>query len=222
MQVNHGSTQDSTLFSRARFLRVRDQLEVQLRRIDAEDGISEAAKSKSREVCSRVTQIGRRRQTGSTAALAAACILLGSELAGEPRDVVEAAEISGEARRTVNANYILLARLIDMKLSAELPSEHLESVASALGVPQSVKKEAARILKEVEQNPDSILGYSPTRICIAAMYLAGVKINLRISKNKIRIKTGVLHRGQERDIALLQDALERPRRDVTQIPPRNI
>lgn len=107
-----------------------------------------------------------------------------------PRTLDEISELSNVSKKQLGKNYRFLSRKLKIKLKPTSPSDYIPRFSSKLGVSERVESKAIEIIKlSIENGLNS--GKGPSGIAAAALYIASILSNERVTQGNIAQITGV-------------------------------
>jgi transcription initiation factor TFIIB len=119
-----------------------------------------------------------------------ATVYAACRLAGMPRTLDELSKVSRIPRRDIGRTYRFIVRELKLKINVQNPLAYITRFCSKLKLNQKVMKKATEILNEsIEKELNS--GRGPVGVAAAAIYVASVLCDERITQQEIANVTGV-------------------------------
>ncbi len=107
-----------------------------------------------------------------------------------PRTLDEIADVSRVTRREIGRTYRFICAEAEIKLPPTKPLDYIPRFCSILHLDKNIQIKASEILMEIERK-DILSGRGPTGVAAAAIYIASLMCNQRITQREIAIAIGV-------------------------------
>jgi transcription initiation factor TFIIB len=146
-------------------------------------------------------------QGRSMDAIAAACVYIAARRNGPPLTFSGVATASPVSESDISTAYRTVLSELDLTMRPPEPQEFLPRIASRMGVPHSVQREAAQILATATEAGVHI-GQSPPGVAGAAVYGAAKRADPDITQDDVADVAGVSPVTLSRQWQNLKDTLE--------------
>lgn len=160
-------------------------VEALLTNLDLSQKAEEATTSLYRKAVETHTLRGRDTKTVLAAAAYAAC-----RQCGLPFTLDEIAKRSDINRKEVGKSFRWLAHELRLKLRPASPLDYLGRFCQRLGTDECIQSEAQRVIEQAEEQ-EMTSGRGPTSIAAAAIYIASLRCNEKITQRDIADVAGV-------------------------------
>ena len=109
---------------------------------------------------------------------------------GTPRTINDFSAALNIKRKSVSASYRMLVNELEMKMPVVDSLTCISKIASKLGLDEKVRRHAHKILSDANDK-ELTAGKGPMGLAAAALYLACVKYELKVSQREISVASGV-------------------------------
>ena len=120
----------------------------------------------------------------SISAMIAASLYAACRDAETPRTLNDVADAANVKRKDISRNYRLLHKELELKMPVVDPTQLIARISSKLAITEKTKRDAAKILKEVQKRKESS-GKDPMGLAASALYLACVKNGVSITQRDL-------------------------------------
>lgn len=110
--------------------------------------------------------------------------------AGTPRTLNDVSDALNIKKKSVSKSYRMLLNELDLKMPVVDSVSCVSKIASKIGVDEKTKRHALSILKKATDS-EVTAGKGPMGLAAAALYLACVKYDVKISQREISIASGI-------------------------------
>lgn len=109
---------------------------------------------------------------------------------GTPRTLTDFSDTLNIKKKSISCSYRMLLNQLDMKMPVIDSLSCISKIASKLDLDEKVKRHAHDILSDATDR-ETTAGKGPMGLAAAALYLACVKYDLKISQREISVASGV-------------------------------
>lgn len=109
---------------------------------------------------------------------------------GTPRTLVDFSDALNIKKKSVSCSYRMLLNELEMKMPVMDSLSCISKIASKLNLDEKVKRHAHEILSDANDK-EMTAGKGPMGLAAAALYMACVKYDLKISQREISVASGV-------------------------------
>ncbi|HVA82541.1 MAG TPA: TFIIB-type zinc ribbon-containing protein [Candidatus Aquilonibacter sp.] len=120
----------------------------------------------------------------SIKAMVAGAILVSCRLNQIPRTTEQLCEVSKLPRKMILRAYALIRTELDLTSNAQTPVSYLPFLSSKIGLPESVSREAAKLL-ELADAKNIWDGREPITLTCAAIYIKAVQAGLNVTQKEL-------------------------------------
>jgi transcription initiation factor TFIIB len=139
----------------------------------------------------RKALIRRATRTRPIDATVAAAIYAACRLREIPQSLKEIAKQSRIDWKKIGRHYRLLARRMNLKMPVPDPMNYVPKILSELKLPGSMQETVLEILQEAKKNPSLVTGKDPRGLAAAAIYIASILTDNRVTQRNIARASGV-------------------------------
>ncbi|MFW9911754.1 MAG: transcription initiation factor IIB [Candidatus Thorarchaeota archaeon] len=139
----------------------------------------------------RKALIRRATRTRPIDATVAAAIYAACRLREIPQSLKEIAKQSRIDWKKIGRHYRLLARRMNLKMPVPNPMNYVPKILSELNLPGSMQETVLEILQEAKENPGLVTGKDPRGLAAAAIYIASILTDNRVTQRNIARASGV-------------------------------
>jgi transcription initiation factor TFIIB len=134
---------------------------------------------------------GRLWRSRSIDATAAAAVYAACRHRGSPRSVEEIAEHSRESKKKISAHYRMLVTKLKLRMPISSPENYVPRFISDLKLPAEVQRITMDILERAKQVRNLVTGRDPRGLAAAAIYIASIMTDNRVTQRDISNVSGV-------------------------------
>jgi len=149
-------------------------------------GIKEAAAMLYRKLI-----VGRLARSRSIDATVAASIYAACRLRESPRSLEEIARLSPVSKKKIGAHYRMLATKLQLRMPIPGPEQYVTRFITELGLPAAVQMMTLDILERARSERNLVTGRDPRGLAAAAIYIASIITEQRITQRAIAKTAGV-------------------------------
>jgi len=111
-------------------------------------------------------------------------------MGGVPRTLDELHQATGVRKKEIGKSYGILLRALGLRVPPSRPADYVSRFCSELGLSPDVRRQALRILREMD-DADGSLSLSPVGTSAAAIYLASLACGERRPQKMVAKVAGV-------------------------------
>ncbi len=134
---------------------------------------------------------GRLWRSRSIDATAAAAVYAACRRRGSPRSIEEIAEHSRESKKKIAAHYRMLVTKLKLRMPISSPENYVSRFISDLNLPPEVQRITVNIIERAKQVRNLVSGRDPRGIAAAAIYIASIMTDHRVTQRDISRVSGV-------------------------------
>ena len=135
--------------------------------------------------------VRRLARSRSIDAMVGAAIYAACRLRKAPRSLEEIARHSRVNRKKIGQHYRLLVEKLNLKMPISEPANYVPRFITELNLPGIVQQEVIRILEMAKKNRALITGRDPRGLAAAAIYIASILTDNRVTQRDIAMAAGV-------------------------------
>jgi transcription initiation factor TFIIB len=135
--------------------------------------------------------VGKRIRSRSIDATVAASIYAACRLRKTPRTLEEIANLSRISKKKVGAHYRTLVTKLNIRMPIPKPQDYVPRIISELDLPNIVQAKVLEILDDAEAKTGLISGRDPRGLAAAAIYIASIVTDNRVTQHEIASAAGV-------------------------------
>ena len=135
--------------------------------------------------------VGKLTRSRSIDATVAASIYAACRLRRSPRTLEEIARMSRVTKKKVGAHYRVLVTKLKLRMPIPKPHDYVPRLISELGLPSIVQAKVLEILDDAEAKTGLITGRDPRGLAAAALYIASIVTDNRVTQREIASAAGV-------------------------------
>ena len=139
----------------------------------------------------RKLSAGRLGRSRSIDATAAAAVYAACRHRGSPRSLEEIAEHSREDKKKIAAHYRMLVTKLKIRMPISSPGMYVPRFISELNLPRGVQRTTMDILTRAKEVRGLVTGRDPRGLAAAAIYVAAIMNDCRVTQRKISKVSGV-------------------------------
>ncbi|MHA2022982.1 MAG: transcription initiation factor IIB, partial [Candidatus Thorarchaeota archaeon] len=124
-------------------------------------------------------------------ATAAAAVYAACRHRGSPRSIEEIADHSREGKKKISAHYRMLVTKLKIRMPISSPQMYVPRFISELGLPRDVQRTTIDILTRAKQVRGLVTGRDPRGLAAAAIYVAAIMNDCRVTQRQISKISGV-------------------------------
>lgn len=166
------------------------QAMTELDRLSSQIGLSKGIKELAAMLYRKVI-VKRLIRSRSIDALVAAAIYAACRLRESPRSLEEIADHSRVSKKKIGANYRQLAMKLHLKMPIPGPEKYVTRYITELQLPPEVQQKTMEVLALARQDRRLITGRDPRGLAAAAIYIASILVDHRITQRAIARIAGV-------------------------------
>jgi transcription initiation factor TFIIB len=134
---------------------------------------------------------GRLWRSRSIDATSAAAVYAACRQRGSPRSIEEIAEHSRESKKKISAHYRMLVTKLKLRMPISSPEMYVPRFISDLDLPTEVQCTTMEILEKAREVRGLVTGRDPRGLCAAAIYIAAIINDCRVTQRDISRVSGV-------------------------------
>ncbi len=135
--------------------------------------------------------VGRLAKSRSIDATVAASIYAACRLRESPRSLEEIAILSPVSKKKIGAHYRMLATKLKLRMPIPGPEKYVTRFITELGLPAEVQSMTMEILEKAKTVRNLVTGRDPRGLAAAAIYIASIITDQRITQRAIAQTAGV-------------------------------
>ena len=166
------------------------QAMTEIDRLSSQLGLSPSLKEHAARMYRKLIA-GRLWRSRSIDATAAAAVYAACRHRGNPRSVEEIAEHSREGKKKISAHYRMLVTKLKIKMPISSPQNYVPRFISELNLPREVQRTTMEILTRAKEVRGLVTGRDPRGLAAAAIYVAAIMNDCRITQREISRVSGV-------------------------------
>ncbi|TFG30216.1 transcription initiation factor IIB [Candidatus Thorarchaeota archaeon] len=166
------------------------QAMTEIDRLSSQLGLSPALKEHAARMYRKLIA-GRLWRSRSIDATAAAAVYAACRHRGSPRSIEEIAEHSRENKKKISAHYRMLVTKLKVRMPISSPEMYVPRFISELNLSSEVQRLAIEILDRAREIRGLITGRDPRGLAAAAIYVASIMTDTRVTQRDISEVSGV-------------------------------
>jgi len=135
--------------------------------------------------------VRRLARSRSIDAMVGAAIYAACRLRKAPRSLEEIARHSRVNRKKIGQHYRLLVEKLNLKMPISAPANYVPRFITELNLPGIVQQKVIEILEMAKKNRTLITGRDPRGLAAAAIYIASILTDHRVTQRDIAMAAGV-------------------------------
>lgn len=135
--------------------------------------------------------VRRLARSRSIDAMVGASIYAACRLRKAPRSLEEIARHSRVNRKKIGQHYRLLVEKLKLKMPISDPANYVPRFITQLNLPGEVQQEVLKILERAKENRTLVTGRDPRGLAAAAIYIASILTDNRVTQRDIAMAAGV-------------------------------
>jgi transcription initiation factor TFIIB len=166
------------------------QAMTEIDRLSSQLGLSPSLKEHAARMYRKLIA-GRLWRSRSIDATAAAAVYAACRHRGNPRSIEEIAEHSREDKKKISAHYRMLVTKLKIRMPISSPENYVPRFISELNLPSEVQRTTMDILQRAKQVRGLVTGRDPRGLAAAAIYVASIMNDCRVTQRDISQVSGV-------------------------------
>ncbi len=166
------------------------QAMTELDRLASQLGLTKSIKEQA-ALLYRKLIVRRLARSRSIDAMVGAAIYAACRLARAPRSLEEIARHSRVSKKKIGQHYRLLVEKLKLRMPISDPANYVPRFITQLGLPGSVQRKVLEILEEAKKNRSLVTGRDPRGLAAAAIYIASILLDHRVTQRDIAMAAGV-------------------------------
>jgi transcription initiation factor TFIIB len=166
------------------------QAMTEIERLSSQLGLSQSLKEHAARLYRKLIA-GRLWRSRSIDATSAAAVYAACRHRGSPRSIEEIAEHSREPKKKISAHYRMLVTKLKLRMPISVPRNYVPRFIAELGLPPEVQQVTMEILDKARQVRGLITGRDPRGLAAAAIYIASILTDNRVTQRDISDVSGV-------------------------------
>jgi transcription initiation factor TFIIB len=162
----------------------------ELDRLTSQLGLSKSIKELA-TLLYRKLIVRRLARSRSIDAMVGAAIYAACRLREAPRSLEEIARHSRVTKKKIGQHYRLLVEKLKLKMPISDPANYVPRFITQLGLPGEVQQKVLEILEDAKQERNLITGRDPRGLAAAAIYIASILTDNRVTQRDIAMAAGV-------------------------------
>jgi len=135
--------------------------------------------------------VRRLARSRSIDAMVGASIYAACRLRNAPRSLEEIARHSRVSRKKIGQHYRLLVEKLSLKMPISDPANYVPRFVTELDLPGIVQQKVIEILERAKENRTLVTGRDPRGLAAAAIYIASILTDHRVTQRDIAMAAGV-------------------------------
>lgn len=135
--------------------------------------------------------VRRLARSRSIDAMVGAAIYAACRLRKAPRSLEEIARHSRVNRKKIGQHYRLLVEKLNLKMPISDPANYVPRFVTELNLPGIVQQKVIEILEQAKENRTLVTGRDPRGLAAAAIYIASILTDYRVTQRDIAMAAGV-------------------------------
>jgi transcription initiation factor TFIIB len=135
--------------------------------------------------------VRRLARSRSIDAMVGASIYAACRLRNAPRSLEEIARHSRVSRKKIGQHYRLLVEKLSLKMPISDPANYVPRFVTELDLPGIVQQKVIEILEQAKENRTLVTGRDPRGLAAAAIYIASILTDHRVTQRDIAMAAGV-------------------------------
>jgi transcription initiation factor TFIIB len=166
------------------------QAMTELDRLASQMGLTKTIKENAASLYRKLI-LGRYVKSRSIDAMVGAAVYAACRLLEAPRSLEEIAEHSRVTKKKLGASYRLLVTKLGIRMPVSEPANYIPRLVSDLGLPGEVQQKALEIIEQAKASRGLVTGRDPRGLASAAIYIASILTNNRVTQRQIAQASGV-------------------------------
>ncbi|UCH05950.1 MAG: transcription initiation factor IIB [Candidatus Thorarchaeota archaeon] len=166
------------------------QAMTELDRLSSQMGLTKTIKENAASLYRRLI-LGRYVKSRSIDAMVGAAVYAACRLLESPRSLEEIADHSRVGKKKLGASYRLLVTKLGIRMPVSEPANYVPRLVSDLGLPAEVQLKALEIIERAKASRGLVTGRDPRGLAAAAIYIASILTNNRVTQRQIAQASGV-------------------------------
>ena len=166
------------------------QAMTEIERLSSQLGLSQSLKEHAARLYRKLIA-GRLWRSRSIDATSAAAVYAACRHRGSPRSIEEIAEHSRENKKKISAHYRMLVTKLKLRMPISRPRNYVPRFVTELGLPAEVQQVTMDILEKARAVRGLITGRDPRGLAAAAIYIASIMTDNRVTQRDISDVSGV-------------------------------
>ncbi|MHA2379101.1 MAG: transcription initiation factor IIB [Candidatus Thorarchaeota archaeon] len=166
------------------------QAMTELDRLSSQMGLTKTIRENAASLYRKLI-LGRYVKSRSIDAMVGAAVYAACRLLESPRSLEEIAEHSRVTKKKLGASYRLLVTKLGIRMPVLEPANYIPRLVSDLGLPGEVQKKALEIIEQAKASRGLVTGRDPRGLASAAIYIASIVTNNRVTQRQIAQASGV-------------------------------
>ncbi len=162
----------------------------ELDRLASQLGLSKSIKELA-ALLYRKLIVRRLARSRSIDAMVGAAIYAACRLRSAPRSLEEIARHSRVSKKKIGQHYRLLVEKLKLRMPISDPANYVPRFITQLGLPGEVQKKVLEILAKAKENRSLVTGRDPRGLAAAAIYIASILTDHRVTQRDIAMAAGV-------------------------------
>ncbi len=135
--------------------------------------------------------VKRLARSRSIDAMVGASIYAACRLRMAPRSLEEISRYSRVSKKKIGQHYRLLVEKLKLKMPISDPANYVPRFMTDLSLPGYVQQKVLEILEQAKNNKSLVTGRDPRGLAAAAIYIASILMDHRVTQRDIAIAAGV-------------------------------
>ncbi len=162
----------------------------ELDRLASQLGLSKSIKELA-ALLYRKLIVRRLARSRSIDAMVGAAIYAACRLRNAPRSLEEIARHSRVSKKKIGQHYRLLVEKLKLRMPISDPANYVPRFIAQLHLPGEVQKKVLEILAKAKENRSLVTGRDPRGLAAAAIYIASILTDHRVTQRDIAMAAGV-------------------------------
>jgi transcription initiation factor TFIIB len=124
-------------------------------------------------------------------ATVAASVYAACRLRESPRSLEEIAEYSRVDKKKIGKHYRMLVDKLKLRMPISEPANYIPRLVADLNLPGEVQAKTIEIIEMAKAKPGLVTGRDPRGLAAAAIYIASILTDFRVTQRQIAIAAGV-------------------------------
>ena len=166
------------------------QAMTELDRLASQMGLSRGLKEQAAMIYRKLI-VKRLVRSRSIDATVAAAVYAACRLRLAPRSLEEISQFSRVDKKKIGKHYRMIVERLKIRMPISEPSTYVPRLVTQLGVPGEVQRVTLEIIEKAKAKPGLITGRDPRGLAAAAIYIASILTDYRVTQRQIAIAAGV-------------------------------
>ncbi|MDF1541224.1 MAG: transcription initiation factor IIB, partial [Candidatus Thorarchaeota archaeon] len=162
----------------------------ELERLSSQLGLTKSIKELA-ALLYRKLIVRRLARSRSIDAMVGAAIYAACRLRSSPRSLEEISRHSRVTKKKIGQHYRLLVEKLKIRMPISNPANYVPRFITQLGLPGIVQQKVLEILEKATENRTLITGRDPRGLAAAAIYIASILTDHRVTQRDIAVAAGV-------------------------------